>query len=347
MKVVIRVDSSTQVGSGHLMRCLTLAGQIMREHRAEVHFICRELSGNLSHLVQKSGFGLHLLPRHEDASGLFGYAAWLTVPQEVDAEETKAVLESLEQVDCLVVDSYALDILWESRMRPFAKEIFVIDDLANRKHDCDVLLDQNFYLDKEKRYNGLVPEYCRLLLGPAHVLLREEFHEVGRKRRKHTGELRSLLIFYGGSDLTNETCKAIRAVLALHLSEVRVHVVVGATNPHKRDVETLCRLHGFFRYHEQVDNMAELMNMADLMLGAGGTTTWERCFLGLPSLVTAIADNQVQICQNCHAAGLIEYLGFHDLVREQDISEGIMGMTVAKRKQMADLCLRIFGEGKE
>ena len=114
MKVVIRVDSSTQVGSRHLMRCLTLAGQIMREHRAEVHFICRDLPGNLSHLVQKSGFGLHLLPRHEDASGLPGYAAWLTVPQEVDAEETKAVLESFGQVDCLVVDSYALDMLRRS-----------------------------------------------------------------------------------------------------------------------------------------------------------------------------------------------------------------------------------------
>lgn len=346
MRYVIRVDSSTQVGSGHLMRCLTLAGRRQREDGAEVHFICRDLPGNLSNLVPEGGYRLHLLPRHDEVTGLSGYAAWLTVPQEVDAEETEAVLESLGQVDCLVVDSYALDGSWEGRMRPIVKEIFVIDDLANRKHDCDVLLDQNFYLDKESRYDGLVPEYCRMLFGPAHALLREEFYEVGRHRRKCRGELKNLLIFYGGSDLTNETCKAVRALLRMSLPEVQIHVVVGGSNPHKREVETLCRLHGFLHYHEQVDNMAELMNMADLMLGAGGTTTWERCFLGLPSLVTAIADNQVQTCKDCHTAGLIDYLGFYDAVSEQDIAKGLLGMDENRMRRMTERCLHIFDEGK-
>ncbi|MBQ7477742.1 MAG: UDP-2,4-diacetamido-2,4,6-trideoxy-beta-L-altropyranose hydrolase [Selenomonadaceae bacterium] len=344
MQVVIRTDSSTVIGSGHLMRCLTLAGRRQRADGAEVHFICRDLPGNLSHLVPEGGYRLHLLPRHDKVTGLSGYAAWLTVPQEVDAEETVDVLESLGQVDCLVVDSYALDASWESRMRHFAKEIFVIDDLADRKHDCDVLLDQNFYLDKGKRYDGLVPEDCRMLLGPAHALLREEFYEVGRHRRKRRGELKNLLIFYGGSDLTNETCKAVRAVLRLSLPEVQIHVVVGGSNPHKKEVETLCRAHGFLHYHEQVDNMAELMNAADIMLGAGGTTTWERCFLGLPSIVTAIADNQVKICEDCHTAGLIDYLGFYDAVSEQDIAKGLLGMDADRMRRMTARCLRIFDE---
>ena len=336
------MDSSTQIGSGHLMRCLTLAGQLRRECLAEVHFICRDLAGNLSHLIREQGLALHLLPRHEAAEGLEGYAAWLMVTQEADARETIELLRGLGRSELLVVDHYALDACWEREMRPWAKEIFVIDDLANRRHDCDVLLDQNFYLDREGRYTGLVPEHCRMLLGPAHALLREEFYEAKSHCRERRGELKNLFIFYGSSDLTDETSKAIQAVLQAGLPGAQVQVVVGGSNPQKKKVEALCRQHKFIHYYEQVDNMAELMNAADLMIGAGGTTTWERCFLGLPSVVTAIADNQVQICEDCHTAGVIEYLGFYDVVRAQDIAEGIRGMTEDRRKQMSDLCLRMF-----
>lgn len=345
MKCVIRVDSSTQVGSGHLMRCLTLAMRLHRDYDAEVHFVCRDLLGNLSYLISECGFKLHLLPRHEYNRSLSGYATWLTVSQEIDAQETKNVLEPLGQVDRLVVDSYALDISWESQMRPFVNEIFVIDDLANRKHDCDGLLDQNFYLDKEKRYDGLVSKECQLFLGPRYVLLREEFYEAKKSMRKRTGEIKNILVFYGGSDLTNETSKAIHALLQLDLTNVDVNVVVGGSNQRRKEIEDICWQHVWLHFYDQVNNMAELMNQADLMLGAGGTTTWERCFLGVPSLVTAVADNQVQICKDCHAAGLIEYVGFYDLVSEQDIVTGICEMTADKQKHIIDLCLRIFGEG--
>ena len=344
MKTIIRVDSSSIIGSGHLMRCLTLAEQLRKNQKADIHFITRNLSGNLYPLISDQNFHLHLLPRHREKTCLVGYLFWLTVTQQTDASETQAVLRNLGKIDLLVVDNYALDITWEVRVRPLVDKIFVIDDLANRRHDCDMLLDQNFYLDKEGRYDGLVPKRCRMLLGPAHALLREEFHVVGRHRRERTGELRNLLVFYGGSDLTNETCKAIRAVLRLNLLEVQVHVVVGGSNPYKKEVEELCRIQGYLHYHEQVDNMAELMNMADLMLGAGGTTTWERCFLGLPSIVTAIADNQVKICEDCHAAGLIRYIGFYDAVSERDIAEGLLGMDADRMRCMTERCLHIFDE---
>ena len=145
---VIRVDSSEQIGSGHLMRCLTLAEQ-MRKKNAEVHFISRDLIGSLHRLVTEHEFSLHLLPRHEAQANLTGYAAWLTVSQTMDAEETVSTLSQIPPVDRLVVDSYALDIVWEQQMRPLVREIFVIDDLANRQHDCDILLDQNFYREMQ------------------------------------------------------------------------------------------------------------------------------------------------------------------------------------------------------
>lgn len=322
MRVVIRVDSSSLIGSGHLMRCLTLAGQL-KKHGAEVAFICRDLEGNLTELVRKQDYELYLLPRAAGDDTLTGYAAWLTVSQQRDAEETLAIIQKFSAVNRLVIDSYAIDETWEELLRPYVQEIFVIDDLANRRHDCDVLLDQNYYLDKEHRYDGLVPESCKLLLGPEHALLREEFYEAKKHLRKRDGSIHNILIFYGGSDLTDETTKAIHALIELNLPGVTADVIVGASNKQKGKISELCAQHEFLYYHEQVSNMAEFMNNADLMLGAGGTTTWERYFLQLPSVVTAIAENQIKICEDCAMAGLIYYLGQHDKVTLDDIIRAI------------------------
>ena len=237
--VAIRVDSSEQIGSGHLMRCLTLAERL-RKKSAEVHFISRDLAGSLHRLVVEHGFPLHLLPQHEEDPNLTGYAAWLTVPQEVDAEETGEILSRMQPVSRLIVDSYALDAAWEQRLRPFVREIFVIDDLANRPHDCDVLLDQNYYREMWHRYDGLVPPACKLLLGPSHALLREEFYEARKKLRPRDGSLHRILVFYGGSDPTYETEKVIHALLQMRLTSVDVDVVVGGSNARRVQIEELC-----------------------------------------------------------------------------------------------------------
>ena len=319
---VIRADASEQIGSGHLMRCLTLADQMRREG-TEVHFICRDLVGNLNHLVHEQGFPLHVLPRHADDPSLSGYAAWLTVAQETDARETGEVLRTLAPIMRLVVDSYALDEVWERIVRPLVSEIFVIDDLANRRHDCDILLDQNFYRAMQHRYDGLVPPSCKLLLGPSYALLREEFYAAKKKLRQRDGHLRRILVFYGGSDITHETEKAVRALLHLSLSAVDVDVIIGGSNAHRMQIEELCAPHDFLHTYCAVSNMAEFMANADLCLGAGGTTTWERGFLGLPAIVTAIAENQLEICRDCADAGLIYYLGRWDEVTENDIASAV------------------------
>lgn len=341
LKVAIRVDSSTAIGSGHLMRCLTLADRMRKEKNAEVHFVSRDLEGNLYGKIREKGFFLHVLPRYPLNESLTGYAAWLTVSQNVDAAETKAVLQEIGKVNRLVVDNYALDITWERDMRPFTDDIFVIDDLANRKHDCDILLEQGFRFNQESRYLGLVPAHCKLLLGPAHALLREEFYEVKAQARKRMGTIGNILVFYGGSDLTGETEKAIYALERIALSNVQVHVVVGSSNRRKEIIRVLCERQGFF-YYEQVDNMAEMMNEADLMLGAGGGTALERCFLKLPSIVTATAENQREGCECCAQLGLSEYLGFYDEVSVDLIVEKLRSMGKKELMNMAENCAEVF-----
>ena len=341
MNIVFRTDAAAAIGSGHVMRCLTLAKRYRREGHT-VSFVMRELPSNSIAFVVDEGFAVHVLPYAPPAEAMTGYLAWLTVTQEQDAAETGEVLRAMGVIDRLVVDHYALDIVWESRCRPLARELMVIDDLANRRHDADILLDQNFYENAAQRYEGLLPPSCRLLLGPAYALLRDEFYEM--KPRRRDGSLRNILVFYGGSDLTDETTKALRALRALDLRAVEINVVVGASNPQREQVRALCAALPNAHYYCQVSDMAALMNAADLALGAGGTTTWERLALALPSIVTAVADNQVEICENCARAGLIHYMGKSDSVSatllaqavrrflEAGILHDFTNMLVGKRK---------------
>lgn len=331
MNVIIRADASTSIGSGHVMRCLTLAHRLKKEKNAKVVFVMRDLPGNLIDVVEKQGFDVLKLSSANQKYSLNGYGLWLTVPMDVDAQQTIEVLQHYLQghgcdvVDRLIVDSYALDEQWEQALRPYCREIMVIDDLANRKHDCDILLDQNFYLNKDVRYAGLVPEHCKMLLGPEHALLREEFHEVKKHLRKRDGNIKNILVFYGGSDLTNETEKAIKALVQLHDEgyNFTADIITGVSNFRREKIEKICSKYQFFHYYCQVSNMAEFMNKADLMLGAGGSTTWERLYMELPALVTAVAENQIQGCRDCSHAGIIEYLGINEDVRVDTILEAL------------------------
>lgn len=317
MFVFIKADASTSIGIGHVMRCLTLAHRLKKEENAKVVFVMRVLPGNLIGVVEKQGFEVLQLPPANQKYSLSGYGLWLTVPMEVDAQQTIKVLQHYLQehgcdvVDRLIVDSYALDEQWERMLRPYCREIMVIDDLANRRHDCDILLDQNFYLNKDARYAGLVPEHCKMLLGAEHALLREEFYEAKKHLRKRDGNIKNILVFYGGSDLTNETEKAIEALVQLNDEgyNFTADVITGVSNSRREKIEKICSKYRFLQYYCQVSNMAEFMNKADLMLGAGGSTTWERLYMELPALVTAVAENQIQGCEDCSQAGLIDYIG--------------------------------------
>lgn len=341
-KVAIRVDSSTIIGSGHLMRCLTLAKRLRKNDNADVHFISRDLEGNLHNLIHSQGFDLIILPHHDIDVSLTGYETWLTVPKSVDAMETAKILKSLGPIDKLVIDSYAIDVEWEIIVRAFVEEIFVIDDLANRQHDCDVLLDQNFYLNMENRYKHLVPAHCKLKLGPEYALFREEFYEAKKHLRRRDGSIKNILVFYGGVDLTNETMKALQALVELNLPNIKVNVVVGAGNANKANVEEYCKLHGF-NYYCQVDNMAELMNQADLALGAGGTTTWERCFLGLPSIVTSIAENQEVGARDMSNKNYLVYLGKAQNCTKFTIMESIKNLDKERLLHIQGKCLSLWG----
>lgn len=327
MQVVIRADASTQIGTGHVMRCLTLADRF-RRNGAIVQFICREHPGHLCDLIQQKGFTVFGLPtsvqKSNPVNGNNPYEYWLGETWETDLAQTSDILRRTDGfTDLLVIDHYAIDIKWEQRVRKFVNKIMIIDDLANRPHDCDILLDQNLYRNMETRYDGRIPNSCLKLLGPRYALLREEFQVARRHPKTRVRSVKRIFVFFGGSDPTNETEKVLKGIALLDLKNVWFDVVVGSSNLNKEKIAALCSKMHNTEFYCQIDYIAELMEKADLAIGAGGTTTWERCSLGLPSITVTTADNQIEVTEAVSREGAIYYLGHYSNVSPQLIAEAI------------------------
>jgi UDP-2,4-diacetamido-2,4,6-trideoxy-beta-L-altropyranose hydrolase len=300
MKIIVRADAGIEIGSGHVMRCLMFANRL-RQRGADISFVCNDMNGNLNRLIERNGY----------------------VVRSLFSNDVKCMIGILQNenttVDWLLVDHYSLDACWEKQLRPYVGKIMVFDDLANRPHDSDVLLDANYTKNIKNRYDGLLPVSCERFLGPKYALLREEFYAEKNKLLKRDGVVRRIFVSFGGADLTNETAKVLKAIKAWNRPEIVIDVVIGALNPHKKEVERFAKELPKHSLYYQVDNMAQLMSEADLSIGGGGTTTWERCFLGLPSIVLVLAQNQEESTAAVAEAGAIWSLGNCSFVSEIEI----------------------------
>ena len=302
--VAFRVDASAHIGTGHFMRCLTLA-EGLKQRGARVRFVSRHSTEHLSALAAASGHEFVPIgsPGEPDAAEILSHAAWLGTAQAADASDTMQALSG-QDWDWLVVDHYALDARWETALRGTAARILAIDDIADRNHDCDVLLDQNLYHDAERRYAGKVPDHCRTLLGPSYALLREAFGQLRTGIGARSGQVRRVLVFFGGMDTAAYTSDAIEALTRLERHDLQVDVVIGAQHAQRSAIEDRCAALGF-TCHVQTERMAELMAAADLAVGAGGSTSGERCCLGLPTLALCVAENQRQLVEDAALACLL------------------------------------------
>lgn len=305
MRIAFRTDASLQIGTGHVMRCLTLANTL-REHGAQCTFICRPHAGHLLDLISERGHNVLALPAlpesgaaTQNTNGTF-HADWLGIDWATDAAETQQILSTMmagELLDWLVVDHYALEQRWEQILSTNAKRIMVIDDLADRHHDCDLLLDQNFGR-RAKDYGDLLEPDVHALIGPRYALLRPEFsqwrsHSLARRAK---GEFKNLLISMGGVDKDNATGQVLDALKICKLpAELNITVVMGATAPWVEQVKgQAARMPWPTKVLVGVNNIAQLMAESDLAIGAAGSTSWERCCLGLPALILVLADNQLE-----------------------------------------------------
>ncbi|MQX22953.1 UDP-2,4-diacetamido-2,4,6-trideoxy-beta-L-altropyranose hydrolase [Sinorhizobium meliloti] len=304
--VVFRVDASIDIGTGHVMRCLTLA-EMLSADGFSCRFICRAHKGNLTGLIRHKGFAVVelTLKEHGDNAGGLAHSHWLGVDLQTDALETMAAIGDTPS-GWLIVDHYALDFRWERIVRPSCHHLMVIDDLADRKHDCDLLLDQSLGRT-ENDYRLLIPDKCQVFVGAEHALLRPQFslkrtYSLARRRQAVP---QKVLIALGGVDKDNVTERVLRALERSALPrEAQITVVMG---PHAPWVNAVCeqaaRMPRKTLVVANVDDMANLMSDADLAIGAAGGTSWERCAVGVPTILMILAENQRDVASKLAAGG--------------------------------------------
>ena len=285
--IFIRVDSGIDIGAGHAMRCLSLA-QALKKMNFELCFISKKTKGDISRLFVNKGFTVYYIQNSYSKSK----------KNEIiknDANQTaKIIIKHKAKLSWLIVDHYDLDFKWEKSLRKYVNKIIVIDDLT-RKHDSDLLLDQNYNENLKTRYNKLVPRKCIKLLGPKYALLRNEFSNLRKNNVKPRKNFESVLISFGGSDPTNETEKVLSAIKILKTKnqfQKEVNVVITNSNKNKNKIKQLCNSIPNTKFYQNVYNIGKLMCKADLAVGAGGSSTWERFCLGLPTIVSIVADHQ-------------------------------------------------------
>jgi UDP-2,4-diacetamido-2,4,6-trideoxy-beta-L-altropyranose hydrolase len=355
VKIAFRTDASLQIGTGHVMRCLTLA-DALRADGAQCHFICREHPGNLIAQILQRGFTVSVLPMATETSitnkvsveTQSNYAAWLGVDWATDAAQAKVGVGT-KAVDWLIVDHYAIDVCWEQALRPLCRKLMVIDDLADRPHDCDLLLDQNLGRDVGD-YSQLVPKSCTVLVGPHYALLRPEF--AGQRdeslRRRATPQFKHLLITMGGVDQADATGKVLEALQDCQLpADLSIIVAMGQHAPWLERIQLLAKqMQQPTEVKINVNNMAQLMTDSDLAIGAAGSTSWERCCLGLPTLIVVLAENQRNGAAALEQTGSVKSLDSVDAIPHALRSMLSLFVTTDALSQLSQKsCLVTDGQG--
>lgn len=341
MNIVIRVDAAKHIGTGHMHRCITLAKKLVA-HGADVKFVMVAFDGGLIQFVENNGFEVIPMTIGNLPVDVNDESSWASHSEEEDAQKFLTSVSEL-QVDCCIVDHYALSQVWECLIADKVNCIVVIDDLANRNHYCQLLLDQNYWPNYLHRYDGLVPNNCVLLLGPAYSLLRDEFLELRQASyalNRQTNNTLKVLVNFGGignMNLLRNFCLAIR-----NFKQYTFTIITGALpSENIKELQNLLVQQDstHVTLSRNTTQMGELMAESDFAFGACGSTVWERFCLGLNSALVEVANNQRQLLHYLNEQDLIDCLGsIHTLTQvkiETYLSQlDITNSHYANRKQV-------------
>lgn len=329
--IVIRADASTRIGIGHVMRCLTLAAKLNNAQH-QIIFLCKQHHGNLIELIESSGFEVIALSKPtNNIENEHNERLWLGCHYQQDAKECLKYIQSakFKKIDLLIVDHYSLDYQWQDLLNPLCEKIMVIDDLANREHHCDILLDQTFGRSQQD-YHHLIPEQCTLLLGKEYMLLRDEFYQfriLAQTQRISSQPhiSKNILISLGGADPDNMASSILYWLILLKTDfhNLKVCLVANANSNFLSELNSIAKKHRWIKIITKPPSMATLMLKADIAIGSSGATAWERCCLGLPSLSIISADNQQLVNKNLANIGACTSLGYFKNLRKQTFIEAL------------------------
>jgi UDP-2,4-diacetamido-2,4,6-trideoxy-beta-L-altropyranose hydrolase len=312
VNIIFRVDAYHSIGSGHLIRCLNLADELNDFNN--IWFITIA-SDYFVELINQRGYKALVIDRSSQKK------EYKRIDYNQDASRTIQIIkEHRINVDTLIVDNYALDNKWEKQLRSVTKKIVVIDDLANRKHLCDLLLDQNLVKNMDTRYKHLIKKNTELLLGPKYVILGKEYSLQRKNISIRSNDIKRVLISFGGVDEFNFTGKLVEYLSGIKFKDIQFEVAVTDSFIFLEDLLTRSNQKNI-KIHRNIDSLASLMRKCDIAIGAGGTTTWERLSLALPSIVITIADNQLESAKLLSKMELINWIGHHSSLKNHWLSD--------------------------
>jgi UDP-2,4-diacetamido-2,4,6-trideoxy-beta-L-altropyranose hydrolase len=350
VRIGIRADATPTMGLGHLLRCLALA-RAMRRAGAEVHFVTRDLGLDSAARIRAAGFGVFSLPAPHcewtPPDSAPPHAAWAGVPADEDAEQTAGLLRPMEP-DRLVIDHYAFDAVWHRRVADaLGVRVAAIDDLGDRALDVDVLIDQNL-ADHDAKYVGRLPQRVRRLLGPRYALLGPRYADA--PRHVPSGRLGSIGIFMGGVDQAGMSRLAWHGCRHTAAFDGPIEIATTSANPHLEDLHALASADGRTTLSVDLPDLAAFFAAHDLQIGAGGGATWERCCIGAPTLLLAVAENQRAVLPALSAAGIVATLGEHIAPDATSVGHAVAMLALEPRRlaSMSERARRLVdGRGAE
>ncbi|SFC24441.1 UDP-2,4-diacetamido-2,4,6-trideoxy-beta-L-altropyranose hydrolase [Pseudoalteromonas denitrificans] len=334
MKVLFRVDASKNIGTGHVMRCLTLAN-VLRNHGCKIEFACIQRQGDLILFIQQQGYRVAIIPYKQN--GLDNNLTPESIYQnDIQKKDSHCFINklSVSNKDIVVVDHYGLDHHWASEIKKTACRILVIDDLANRQHICDFLLDQNLHENPSSRYKNKVDLNCNLFLGPKYALLRPEFYSERPLLKQVNKRIPHFLVYLGFVDPKDTTSKIIAAIESLEF-EVKVDFVLSELHPNFRELKSKALELENIDIHLQPADILSILKRVDFVIGAGGSATWERCCLGIPSILFALTENQKVLAEELSKLNTVLYLKEKDVVSVDKIKQAIIAMVKSEAKRLS------------
>lgn len=302
MNIAFRVDASKKIGFGHWFRCNFFANIINNE---KIFFFSKFYPNNFKN---KNKFKIISLNKKN-----------ITAAQEI--KEIKNKLKK-NKIDILIIDNYSTNLYFEKSIKNSVKKLIIIDDFINKKHFGDIYINNNFHEKRRRIQIKKNNPISKLALGPKYLLLNNKYSAI-KKKIKQKLEIKKVLIFFGGSDLTSETLKTVKAIK--NLDNVKFYLIIGSMNKDKKKILNIVKKNKNFKTFEKLPNykFGLIMAKCDLAIGAGGINLFERLYLALPSIVISTSNNQITNALYSKKRGFIKYLGYHQNVSEKDIKKSV------------------------
>lgn len=305
LKIGFRVEGDAEIGIGHVVRCLSLA-KTLTHHGHSVVFFCA--SSLATRLVEESGFRVvNLKPPslHFEENGL---------KDEVH-KFFLSILSNLD-LDILVVDMYEVDVEWFSSVRPYPKKLVYVDGLNKEKYPVDIIINGNVHAE---RMGYVTNQGQQLLIGPKYNLLSPEFRMVGEKAIR--ASIKNILITTGGADRCHVS-EHIVSLLACSIvpNDAVVNVVVGPAFQETSNLENLAKEYAKIVLHKGKSNLKDLMMDADVAISAGGSTMYELCACGTPTIAFVYADNQLMLVSELERLGCVISLGWYRDINHESLA---------------------------